>query len=109
MNSRIERTNRKYKELRTKYEELKRQGLDDDSIRIQLGLTPVQFHALNNREDISRAHFWKCKEEEELLRLYIVHGTNWGLIRDALNEKFGCSLTKVQVKNKLCATCRKPE
>ena len=107
MDSRISKTSEKYRDLRTKYEDLRRQGFDKNSIRTQLGLTPVQFHTLKNREDTSGAHFWKSEEEEELFGLCNVYGTNWELIRDALNEKFGCSLTKEQVKNKFYALCRK--
>lgn len=109
MESRIVKTAEKYRELRAKYAELKRQDLDENSIRVRLGLNPVQFHALKNREDTSGAHVWRREEEDELFSLYSANGTDWEPIRDALNERFRTSLTREQVKNKLYALRKRPE
>lgn len=109
MDSRIEKTVVKYKNLLDKYNELKKKDLDENSIRIKLGLTPVQFHALKNRETTSEAHNWNRKEEEQLFNLFKEHGTNWKLIRDILSEKIGFSFTKEQVKNKLYAIRKRPD
>ena len=107
MESRIVKTTEKYRELRAKYAELKRQGLDENTIRVTLGLNPVQFYNLKNREDTSGAHVWKREEEDELFSLYSANGTDWATIKDALNERFCTSLTREQVKNKLYAIRKK--
>ena len=109
MDSRISKTSEKYRDLQTKYEDFKSKGLDENTIRVKLGLNSVQFHTFKNREETSGAHTWNPEEVEELFTLYTIHGTRWAPIRDALSEKFGCSLTKEQVKNKFYAIRNKPE
>ena len=103
MESRISKTNEKYRKLRQEYERLKGEGLDENKIRVALGLTPVQFHALKNKEYTSGVHGWSRGEEQRLLELYKAHGTRWEAIRDAMSGELGVSLTAVQVKNKLYA------
>ena len=103
------KTTEKYRELRAKYAELKGQDLDENSIRVKLGLTPVQFYNLKNREDTSGAHVWSREEEDMLISLYSANGTDWATIKDALNERFRISLTREQVKNKLYALRKRRE
>lgn len=82
-------------------------GMRNNRIRCALGLNPVQFHALMNREFTVTRHRWTDEEEMRLLQLYVIHGTNWDVIKDALNEKFGCSLTNEQVRNRFYMMKRK--
>ena len=109
MQSRIRNTNDKYAWFRLQYFLYKITGHSDKAIREKLGLTSQQFYALIYREPTHATHRWNAKEEDELVNLYKVHGTWWEPIRDALNSKFHCSLSWVQVKNKMQSLLKKPK
>ena len=48
----------------------------------------------------STRHIWNNNEEIRLFELYTIHGGNWRIIVDILNQEFDCSLAEEQVKNK---------
>ena len=106
-NLRVINTNEKYRRLLDKYWELKGRGLGENEIRIKLGMTPVQFHALKHREFTEGIHTWTEDEEEMLFELFLAHGTRWDQIKCEMKEKLGVNVTAVQVKNKLYAMKKK--
>ena len=107
MNRRISNAKNKYEGLWARYKELKEQGLDENSIRHELGLTSVQFYALKHWVPTLEVHNWSDGEVVRLCELYKELTTDWDTICNILNNEFSLSLTRIQVKNKFNAIRRK--
>lgn len=83
---------------------MRRLGISEKQIRIELNLSYIQYHNFNHRVPIDRTHIWTDDEVRFLIECYSVRRTRWDDIADDINTKFGLTLTACQVKNKFYAS-----